>query len=463
MQPGRRGEHFCVALMQNGLVFSWGDGEEGKLGLGRPESQERPTMVDFLMPTEYAEVAKRSDAKDKLMKAGARVIKSRGRNFRITSLCCGARHSLALSSTSEVFSWGSGCCGQLGHGSKHDEMLPRPIMALQAKGVRVQALAAGAYHSSAIILLSKPQKATRLFTWGDGGNGRLGLGDDKSRTLPNEARHHRIAPRSHLAPGADPRGGSLFSFRKTDWLAEDGGFAHEWRHVVCGSRHCAALTASGQVYTWGADEAGQLGHGGYVTQRLPCLLSTLVRPPAADAKSRGFRRARGAVIGDVRTLGCGKRFTAALTWGGEIWMWGRMGNRGMPRPTMVERLRGASVVSLGCGEDHLAVLTGTAEQLRQLVETHGSDAARAAAIEKETAARLVQMKAQMVEDAEAKRKAQALKNSAKIERRRKKLVGRLANQRRRLAGLKKQKAKSDEELQKEAEAKMQREMDEAAG
>ena len=39
---------FCVALMANGLVFSWGDGEEGKLGLGKPQPEAKPTMLDFL-------------------------------------------------------------------------------------------------------------------------------------------------------------------------------------------------------------------------------------------------------------------------------------------------------------------------------------------------------------------------------------------------------------------------------
>ena len=102
--------------MENGLVFAWGDGDEGKLGLGRIESCSRPTMVDFLMPSEYAQAAKQSAAKDAIHRAGAKIIRSRSHNFRIVSLACGARHTLALSSAGEAFSWGSGCCGQLGHG-----------------------------------------------------------------------------------------------------------------------------------------------------------------------------------------------------------------------------------------------------------------------------------------------------------------------------------------------------------
>ena len=98
MQQLECGDDFCVALMQNGIVFSWGDGEEGKLGLGRPTSQAKPTMVDFLLPSSYVETAKKSANKDELLKTGAKVIKGRGGDFRIKLLSCGARHTLAVPS-----------------------------------------------------------------------------------------------------------------------------------------------------------------------------------------------------------------------------------------------------------------------------------------------------------------------------------------------------------------------------
>ena len=35
----------------------------------------------------------------------------------------------------------------------------------------------------------------------------------------------------------------------------------EWTHVSCGVGHSAALTKEGEVYTWGSNNGGQLGHG----------------------------------------------------------------------------------------------------------------------------------------------------------------------------------------------------------
>ncbi len=450
------GEDFCVALMQNGLVFSWGDGEEGKLGLGRPESHERPTMVDFLLPTAYAEVAKRSANKDDLLKAGSRLIRSRGRSFQITSLSCGTRHAMALASTSELFTWGSGCSGQLGHGTKHDEVLPRPVDAFKSRRFHVRVIAAGGYHSAAIVDLTRTS-ASRLFTWGEGESGRLGLGDERSRMLPNQASFHRTSPLSRLRPGADDRGGGgVFSFRRGDWLSEDGGHAHEWAELACGTKHAAALTRSGQVYTWGSDEAGQLGHGGRVNQRIPCLLSTLIRPT-------GLRRPKMAAVSDARALGCGRRFTALLTWSGEVFVWGRLGAQRFPRPAMVERLRGAAVVSIACGEDHVVMLTGDVAELRAQVSGGATDARREAAILHEARTREAQVAKAAATAAEAAAEKKKQKAEAKAEKRRVKVLGRLAKQRMRLAGIRKTKKQSKEDEQKEAQAKMEREEDEKGG
>ena len=52
--------HNARAAPQNGLIFAWGDGDEGKLGIGRPVSQEKPTMVDMLMPSEFADAGRHS-------------------------------------------------------------------------------------------------------------------------------------------------------------------------------------------------------------------------------------------------------------------------------------------------------------------------------------------------------------------------------------------------------------------
>ena len=52
-------------------------------------------------------------------------------------------------------------------------------------------------------------------------------------------------------------------------------------YVAFGYKHMAALTHSGQVYTLGAGDAGQLGHGDPFDQLVPKLIeSDVVAPPS---------------------------------------------------------------------------------------------------------------------------------------------------------------------------------------
>lgn len=46
------------------------------------------------------------------------------------------------------------------------------------------------------------------------------------------------------------------------------------RDIACGSSHSAAITSSGELYTWGLGEYGRLGHGDSVTQLKPKLVSS---------------------------------------------------------------------------------------------------------------------------------------------------------------------------------------------
>lgn len=50
------------------------------------------------------------------------------------------------------------------------------------------------------------------------------------------------------------------------------------REIACGSSHSAAITSSGELYTWGLGEYGRLGHGDNVTQLKPKLVSNINYP-----------------------------------------------------------------------------------------------------------------------------------------------------------------------------------------
>uniref|UniRef100_A0A3P8VBT7 RCC1-like domain-containing protein n=1 Tax=Cynoglossus semilaevis TaxID=244447 RepID=A0A3P8VBT7_CYNSE len=129
------GGRHAMALTVDGKVFSWGEGDDGKLG-----------------------------------------------HFsRITSslssyIACGSSHSAAITSSGELYSWGLGEYGRLGHGDNTTQLRPKLVPSL--RGVEVVDIAAGGAHSACVTASGE------LFTWGKGRYGRLGHGDSEDQLKP---------------------------------------------------------------------------------------------------------------------------------------------------------------------------------------------------------------------------------------------------------------------------------------
>ena len=94
---------------------------------------------------------------------------------RAVSVAAGAGHSLALTASGSVWSWGRGEDGKLGHGDRQSQPLPRQVEAFA--GQRVVAVSAGVAHSLAIIADGA------VFTWGEGEYRCVGHGEDLSNQL----------------------------------------------------------------------------------------------------------------------------------------------------------------------------------------------------------------------------------------------------------------------------------------
>ena len=87
--------------------------------------------------------------------------------MQICYVACGAEHTVCLTEDGGVFSFGSGQYGQLGHGSKSDEQIPKKIIELM--GTEVSQVACGRKHTLAFV----PTRG-RLYAFGLGGSGQLG-------------------------------------------------------------------------------------------------------------------------------------------------------------------------------------------------------------------------------------------------------------------------------------------------
>ena len=75
-------------------------------------------------------------------------------------------HTCALGARGELYTFGNGKHGQLGHGEGRAESAPRRVMAL--RGVRVLGIACGDFHTLALA------DDGLVYTWGAGSFGELG-------------------------------------------------------------------------------------------------------------------------------------------------------------------------------------------------------------------------------------------------------------------------------------------------
>jgi alpha-tubulin suppressor-like RCC1 family protein len=125
----------------------------------------------------------------------------------------------------QVFSFGNGLHGRLGHGNEETCFEPRRIAFFDTTA-RVAKISAGTTHS---LALTKDGKA---YSFGFGMFGRLGHGDETDQLLPRE-----ITLRGH---GASPPVGDRVEENETDPAIE---------HIAAGYFHSLLLTTDGTTST----------------------------------------------------------------------------------------------------------------------------------------------------------------------------------------------------------------------
>ena len=243
------GPFHSLTLTADGAVWSWGDGEEGRLGHGDEQNQLLPKKVDAL--------------------AGRRVV----------AVSAGGEHSIALTADGSIWSWGWGTYGMLGHGDQQRQLLPKKVEALA--GQHVVAVSAGLNHNLALTANGA------VWSWGWGGQGLLGHGDTQQQLLPQKV--EALAGQRVVAVSAGEAHSIALTADGSVWswgYGERGRLGHgdEQRQLLpkkveafagqrvvavsAGGFHSLALTADGAVFTWGEGEHRCLGHGEDLSNQL---------------------------------------------------------------------------------------------------------------------------------------------------------------------------------------------------
>jgi alpha-tubulin suppressor-like RCC1 family protein len=129
-----------IARTINGKIYCWGFNFRGVLGNGKKVDEVyKPQLNEYLS------------------------------DIQIIDICCGGWHSLALTNSGQVYAWGGNDCGQIGkrtNGFNSNQLIPIKVNGFNDE--KVVMVSCGYWHSMALT------ESGRVFSWGDNRFEQLG-------------------------------------------------------------------------------------------------------------------------------------------------------------------------------------------------------------------------------------------------------------------------------------------------
>ena len=291
-----------IMLTRTGQVLGFGNVEGGRLGRGLRGDEE----VD--------------DEEDE-----AGVLPQPVKQLQsVASISAGDNHSFAVTSNGELWGWGSGQWGRLGTGDQVD--VHTPVRIPVGRGELVRQVSCGAYHT---VVLTQSR---HVYSFGWNKQGRVGVGRQSSLLILSPALLASLSPSLLSSPVAGVAAGQQHTVAWTEaggvmtWGAGSGGcLGHGdeedvWEpkgvqalqgvkvaQCAVGAAFSLAASDCHTIYSWGSNRNGELARGGN-----PLLPAAVVLP---------------STVGALRSLVCGKSHALLIAEGG-LYSWG-MAARGV--------------------------------------------------------------------------------------------------------------------------------------
>eukprot|EP00553_Chaetoceros_curvisetus_P004275 CAMPEP_0204630724 /NCGR_PEP_ID=MMETSP0717-20131115/21103_1 /ASSEMBLY_ACC=CAM_ASM_000666 /TAXON_ID=230516 /ORGANISM="Chaetoceros curvisetus" /LENGTH=539 /DNA_ID=CAMNT_0051648079 /DNA_START=33 /DNA_END=1652 /DNA_ORIENTATION=- len=224
------GKSHAVGLTHQGELYSWGSTSAGRCGHG-DRNADGVVLKSALKMRNGISLPKRIEAL---------------RNVRIVQVTCGDAHTLALSGSGRVFSWGNNSSGQLGVGHTMHLLSPRLVADLDfgqgsrgfAKGELSQAAETPTRGSSGSIHGISSEIEDDMSP--SGSPKGKGIGAMLSHI------HYPSTPQKKTAQ----RESAMGLDRKPPSIAS----------IYAEGAYSVAVSSSGDLYTWGCGDGDQLGH-----------------------------------------------------------------------------------------------------------------------------------------------------------------------------------------------------------
>jgi alpha-tubulin suppressor-like RCC1 family protein len=167
----------------------------------------------------------------------------------VIAISAGNYHSLGLDGYGNVYSFGDNYYGQLGHGNTTNRLEPQRIAGI-IENKKIIAISAGNWHSLGL------DNAGNVYSWGYNSSGQLGHGNTTNRLVPTKIEN-------------------IIGYKK---IIE----------ISAGSMHNLVLDDGGNVYSWGYNYYGNLGHGDTTTRLEPKKIVKIIGGKKIRAISAGF-------------------------------------------------------------------------------------------------------------------------------------------------------------------------------
>ncbi len=310
-------------------MYSWGSSQFGQLGLGDDKDKHTPELVKALQ----------------------------SENPKLVQL--GGSTSCVVTESGQLFTYGKGQDGTLGHGDVSNESLPRLVEDLVGK--KIVDVGLSMYHVGAV------SEDGKLYMWGRYLYGQLGSDlRKKDSTVPQMVEALKDEFVVSVACGdnhtlALTKEGKVYAFGAgRDYATGFGEKSNQFKpkivqfdsetkiaQIAAGNGFSLFLDSNRKLYSCGNSEYGKLGHGkGDLFERTPKVIRSLQNVKIVSISAGEYHASALSEDGLVYTWGLGKdgqNGNAATT------------NSDVPR--VVSGLKDKRVVQISCGGGHTAALT----------------------------------------------------------------------------------------------------------
>jgi alpha-tubulin suppressor-like RCC1 family protein len=294
--------HTCAVTL-NHRAFCWGENRSGQLGDGTTTPRRRPEPVvgglqfrQIVTGTAHTCGITLDDVAycwgenfggelgDGTINPGRPTPGPVAGTLHFRQLSVGSLHTCGLTTTDQIFCWGSNLSGQLGDGTTTDRTSPVQVTG----GLRFRQVGAGTGHTCGLTL------DKRAYCWGDNSFGAVGDGSSGNQRLvpvavAGDFRFRQVdGGMFHTCGVTQGNRAKCWGFNEAGQLGDGTTADHTtpgavaggllFRQVVGGHAYTCGITVDDRAYCWGFNQEGELGDGTTTPRLIPRAVASPVRP-----------------------------------------------------------------------------------------------------------------------------------------------------------------------------------------